>query len=96
MKVLDLSRQDRAELDAMIERYVMTGGRFDWKEEDMAKLQHLVSAVLDIKPEQLKQLLSPDQLGELVREKTRDLKVKEVRETCLVLTLPGGGNGNAT
>ena len=96
LKVLDLSRQDRAELDAMIERYVMTGGRFDWKEEDMAKLQHLVSAVLDIKPEQLKQLLSPDQLGELVREKTRDLKVKEVRETCYVLTLPGGGNGNAT
>ena len=95
LKVLDLSRKDRAELDAMIERYVLTGGRLDWKEEDMAKVQHLVSVVLDIKPEQLKQLLSPNQLEELVREKTRDLKVKEVRETCYVLTLPGGGTENA-
>lgn len=92
---MDLSRKDRAELGAMIERYVMTGGRLDWKEEDMAKVQHLVSVVLEIKPEQLKQLLSPDQLEELVREKTRDLKVKEVRETCYVLTLPGGGTENA-
>lgn len=95
LKVLNLSRQDRTELNAIIERYVMTGGRYDWKEEEMAKLQHLVSAVLDIRLQYLYQLTSPDQLEELVREKTRDLKLKEVRETCLVLTLPGGGTEDA-
>ena len=95
LKVLDLSRQDRSELETLIERYAVTGGRLDWKKEDMAKLQHLVSVVLDINPTHLEQLMSPDQLEELVREKAGNLKLKEVRETCYVLTLLEGGTENA-
>lgn len=86
LKVLNLSRKIRKEIQCVIEDYLLFGGRLVWKEGEVSKLQSLLKAVLEIDDKQMAQILSPEALRILVTSKVQKMKAEDIEEICFVLT----------
>ena len=86
LRVLDISRDKRASIKALIEDYSLFNGSLMWKKEEISELQGLVQAVLGISDKDLAKLDDPDDLKGLVRSRIKRMSDREINDICFVMT----------
>lgn len=87
LKVLELSRNTRSKIAALIMDYSLFGGQLIWKESQIGKLQGIVRAILAIDDYEIKKMESPKELEKNVASKLKKMPYEQIREICHVLTL---------
>jgi hypothetical protein len=89
LKVLDLKRIDRKEIEAYLDDYIFFNGRLFWSENEIVKLQEYLKDILQISQKEFLECLSlnsPDQLRQIVASKVTGLNDADIEEICNVLT----------
>ena len=86
LKVLDISKGQKKQIDVLIDDYSLCNGFLTWKESDLPVLQKLVQAVIGIQDKEFMRYDSPEELLEAVRNKLKKFSVEELRDICYVLT----------
>ena len=86
LKVLNLSRENRKTISAILEDYEILCGQLAWKEEDLPKLSEIVRAILEITDKEIEKLNTPEDLKELVRSKLRRINEEKLQDVCFVIS----------
>lgn len=85
LQVLDVTRAERKELDELIDDYALFDGQLLWEEEDVAKLQKLVRAIMGIQEKQLQLLESEEELAALVKSRLKKIDKKLLQYICSII-----------
>ncbi len=86
LKVMSLTRKDRAAVESYIDKYCLFGGSLIWKKEDMAKLSALINSILEIHDKDYENNRTPTAFKSYVGDKLIKLSPKELEKICYVLT----------
>ena len=86
LKVVDVSRESKKRIDALIDDYVLCNGLLIWKNQDMSKLQTIVQDILDLKARDFMKLESPEDLKKLVESRLAKCSAEDINNICYVLT----------
>ena len=92
VKTLDVDRKTKNDLFDYIDDYVFTGGLMCWNESEISLLQKLLFKILGITIAQYENILlngSPNDLRNMVVNKTKDFTEEQIDEICNVLTKNG-------
>jgi molybdopterin-guanine dinucleotide biosynthesis protein A len=91
LRVIDVPRTCRRELEEIIENYALFNGSVFWKQEDMSKIKNLVQQVAGVNDQQLASIQSADQLVELVRSRISKCPRDTEKTIAYFLTVKEGG-----
>ena len=92
LKVLNLSRTDRKQIQSLISDYTLFGGFLFWNETNKLQLARLVKAILGITDIQIQNIQDPQELISLVAQKTKGLNSDAINDICYVITITEGDN----
>lgn len=84
--VLDIPREDKKNIEALMQDYLMFNGLLVWKKKDLPKLQKLVQAVMGIKNSEISAISDAESLIGLVSSKIKRLQRDRICDICFVLT----------
>ena len=90
LRILDVSRAERKQLERIIEEYYIFNGQVAWEEKDLPKVQRLVQSILGIKDSDIEKIEDPDELRYLVKSKVKGFNYDQINDICYVLTCVGG------
>jgi hypothetical protein len=86
LSVLDIPREDKKAIEALMQDYLMFNGLLVWKKKDLPKLQKLVQAVMGIKNSEISAISDAEGLIRLVSSKIKKLQRDRICDICFVLT----------
>lgn len=95
LKSIELERNERKEICDSIDDYIFSGYKSIWNESEISKLQKMLKAVLNITNSEFENIImcgTPDDLIELIDNRTKGLKEEQIKEVCNVLTKAGESN----
>ena len=90
LKALDLSKNVKNQIQRCIDQYLFFQGNMIWKTEEISHLQCLVKQLLGISDIEFYNIVlneNPDDLRNMIIQKTSGLEHQEVEEVCCVLTM---------
>ncbi len=89
LKVLDLSKSIRKEIEDLIDDYLLFGGHLVWRNEELSKLQEMLKAILIIDDKKIASTKKAENFRVLITSKVQGMKNQEINELCYILTLKG-------
>ena len=93
LKALDIPKKIKDDVSTCIEQYLFFQGNIVWKVEEIAYLQVLVKALLEISDSEFESIVlsgKADELRTVIKQKTVGLSDHEMEEVCCVLTMETG------
>ena len=93
LKALDIPKKIKDDISTCIEQYLFFQGNIVWKVEEIAYLQVLVKALLEISDSEFESIVlsgKADELRTVIKQKTVGLGDHEMEEVCCVLTMETG------
>ena len=90
LRVLDLTRKTRRQLQDLIEDYFLFGGHLVWREEELPQLRYLLKEILGIQDKNIAQTGSTEGLLRLIRGKLYGVSKAEMQEICFLLSKTEG------
>lgn len=90
LRVLDLTRKTRRQLQDLIEDYFLFGGHLVWREEELPQLRYLLKEILGIQDKNIAQTGSTEGLLRLIRGKLYGVSKAEIQEICFLLSKTEG------
>ena len=90
LRVLNLSRKIRRNIEAVIEDYEVCGGILIWDEDKLPELGDTVRAVLGISDKDIARIERSGQLESLVKERVKITDKQSIQNICYVITAVKG------
>ena len=90
LRVLNLSRKIRRNIEAVIEDYEVCGGLLIWDEYQLPELGDTVRAVLGISDKDIARIERSGQLESLVKERVKITDKQSIQNICYVITAVKG------
>lgn len=90
LRVLNLSRRIRRNIEAVIEDYEVCGGLLIWDEDQLPELGDTVRAVLGISDKDIARIERSGQLESLVKERVKITDKQNIQNICYVITVVKG------
>ncbi|MCI9602744.1 MAG: DUF87 domain-containing protein [Ruminococcus sp.] len=87
LKVVELSRSCKRELDAVISDYSLFNGQLVWRETQITQVRNLIQAILGIRDKDLENMKDPKDLQTLAASRLKKMSTNTVREICYLLTI---------
>lgn len=94
MRVLNLSRNDRRAMNAVIEEYEILGGCLTWRTDQLPELGRLVRVVLGITDKEIRRVENAEQLSDMVMNRLQKVKKQDLQNICFVMTAAKGADEN--
>ena len=86
LAVLDIPREDRKAIMAIMDDYLLFNGHLIWNRNDLPKLQKLVQHVLGLSDKNIGAIEKAEELRNIVKARIRRLSAKNTEDICLILT----------
>ncbi len=86
LAVLDIPREDRKAIMAIMDDYLLFNGHLIWDRKDLPKLQKLVQHVLGLSDKNIEAIEKAEELRNIVKARIRRLSAKNTEDICLILT----------
>lgn len=92
LRVADIPRAYKNELEELIETYTLFNGRLLWKQEDTQRVRNLVQAIMGVNEKSLMNIASVEELLKLVRSRITRSSLETEKTISYFLTVTEGGS----
>ena len=89
LRALDISREDRKAISALISDYSLFCGRIAWKREEIPQLQRMLRSVLGFTDKDIEKMDTAEKLKNQMVSRFRSMQPDQIEMICYILTLKG-------